>query len=241
MQPPCTPCTAWPGLWLSLRWEGCNRSCLIRVSDLDSNLGSGLQRSLVCSPVVLGDLVAIWRRICSTHNCCGNSSHLFPGSFLPLAALLHLKWDRHGLARARERERETAVRSGRPGCCQAASSLWLPAPCLENDLFEHARSTGYARAASSSSALLLLLCCCCCRLVVWQRRLIAKQLIRVIGHLTPTCSNSGVWDRAGILHKLGIRQSSCLSMWLFFGNWILKFNLIADICFQFWSLEFYDQ
>lgn len=27
--------------------------------------------------------------------------------------------------------------------CQAAatSSLWLPAPCLANDLFEHARST----------------------------------------------------------------------------------------------------
>lgn len=209
------------------------RSCLIRVLDLDSRLGSVLQRSLVCSPLVLGDLDAIWRRICSTHNCCGNCSHLFPASFLPLAALLHLKWDRHGLARERERER-------RPGCCQAASSLWLPAPCLENDLFEHARSTGYARAASAPSALLLLLRCC--RLVVWQRRLIAKQLIRVIGHLTPTCSNSGESEtELQPCTSWELAKAALPKHVTFFGNWILKFNLIADICFQFWSLEFYNQ
>lgn len=45
-----------------------------------------------------------------------HSSHLFPGSFLPLAALLHLKWDRHGLARDANSSAD----------CQAARLLLLP-------------------------------------------------------------------------------------------------------------------
>lgn len=219
----CNPCTRnrfpsspfpWHCLASSFGFhfgEKLRSSCLIRASEFASfsYLGSVSDSARFCSESCvfvgrLGDLVAIWRRICSTHNCCGT-----PVTF-SLVVSCHLRhfctWNEIAMDWP---ETRTPARTARLPSCRCFFPL---AACAVSwEWFIWARA--FCSVHESPLHCSLVPRCCCCRLVVWQRRLIAKQLIRVIGHLTPTCRAS-LWSlRQGWdpKHKLG-NCWSCYSL-----------------------------